>query len=897
MVNFGMNNLFFIAISFWSTMLIAQKVTLEGYVKDVDGNPLEMANVIALNKDTGGMASFSATDEKGYYKLALSKNKTFTIRVSYLGFETQKKNYTPSEIKKNESLDFFLVEKSNELDGVELTYEMPVTVKGDTIVYTTDAFTTGKEKKLGEVLEKLPGVDINDDGEVEVEGKKVSKIMVEGEDFFDGDSKLATKNIPADAVKKVEVLKNYNEVSQMRGLENDEDAIALNIRLKEGKDHFWFGEITAGGGADERYLLHPKLFYYSPKKSLNILTDFNNVGEVPFTMRDYFKFSGGFKNMMKKGGSSMKTSSEQLGFSFLNNDRALEITSRFAALNFNYAPSEALDLSGFAIYNNSDTEMLTQSNQYYTATSITEENRSSSMQKNQLGMLKLSSNYKPNDAFQLDYDMIVKTSKQSETNLTSSSVLGNIDTNQEQTPFSVNQNLNGYFTLNEKNIFSTAIQYLYDKNSPIYNAISTNEFFMASDILALQPEDIFNLTQNKKQSTNKWDAKVDYFYVLNNTSNLNFTLGNTYTQQSLDSNIYQTLDDESVYNFTNLALKNEGLFKYNDLFLAFHYNLKFGKLTLTPGISAHHFTIDDIQFEDAKKQDLQRILPDFFAQYKFKNTRSLRFEYGITTDFSDINKYAAGYLLSNYNALVAGNRDIESSLSHSYTLRYFDFNMFNFTNIFASINYNKRINAVKTFSDPSLTDRVSEYINMLTPDESYSGNIRYDRSFGKFKTVISSNLSYGKSYSLDNLVTNEAINFTQSYKAAVSTRFKKAPNFELGYNLSINDYSSNTRETQYITDKPFANIEVVFLKDFIWTADYSYYNYRNTDGSTENKYSFLSSKLYYQKPESKWEFILSGSNLLETSSMDTNAATDYLISTSRYFVQPNYYMLTLKYNL
>ena len=892
-----MNKFLFFLFSFWTSILFAQKIFVDGYVRNIEGKALEMANVIAINNETGGMASFSATNEKGYYKLSLSKIKTYTIRVSYLGYATQKKIFTPVETAKKTHYDFILAEKSNELGGVELVYEMPITVKGDTIVYTTDAFTTGKEKKLEDVLEKLPGVEINEEGEVEVEGKKVSKIMVEGKDFFDGDSKLATQNIPADAVKKVEVLKNYNEVSQMRGLENDEDAIAINIRLKEGKDHFWFGEITAGAGADDRYLVHPKLFYYSPKKSLNILTDFNNIGEVPFTMRDYFKFSGGFKNMMKKGGSSMRTSSEQLGFSFLSNDRAQAITSRFAALNFNYAITPKLDFSGFAIYNDSDTEMLTRSNQYYTSTDIAEENTSASLQKSQLGMLKFSSNYKPNEAFQLDYDVIFKISKQTELNTTDSSISGIIDTYQEQVPFSVNQNLNGYFTLNEKNIFSTAVQHLYDENTPIYNAISPNEFFIASDLLQLQAQDLFDLTQNKKQSTNKWDAKVDYFYILNNTSNLNFTLGNTNTNQSLDSNIFQTLDNESIFNYTNNELNNEASFKYNDLFLAFHYNLKFGKLTITPGVSVHHFTIDDKQFEDSQKQDLQRILPNFFAQYKFKNTRSLRFEYGIITDFSDINKYASGYLLTNYNALVGGNRAIESSLSHTYSLRYFDFNMFNFTNIFASLNYNKRVDAVKTFSDPTLTDRISEYINMLTPDESISGNIRYDRRFGKLKAVASSNLSYGKSYSLDNIGSNEAINFTQSYKAALSTRFKNAPNFELGYNVSINDYSSRNRETQYLTDKPYVNIEVVFLKDFIWTADYSYYNYRNTDGSTENKYDFLSSKLYYQKTDSKWEFILSGTNLLQTASMDTNAATDYLISSSRYFVQPNYYMLTLKYNL
>ena len=98
------------------------------------------------------------------------------------------------------------------LDAVELVYEMPVSVKGDTLIYNADSFKNGTERKLEDVLKKLPGVEINDDGQVEVEGKVVSKVMVEGKDFFDGDTKLATKNIPANAVDKVQVLKNFSEV-------------------------------------------------------------------------------------------------------------------------------------------------------------------------------------------------------------------------------------------------------------------------------------------------------------------------------------------------------------------------------------------------------------------------------------------------------------------------------------------------------------------------------------------------------------------------------------------------------------------------------------------------------------------------------------------------------------
>ena len=93
------------------------------------------------------------------------------------------------------SKDIVLKESNEELSTVEITYEMPVKIVGDTIVYNSDSFTSGKEKKLEDVLKKLPGIDIDDNGEVEVEGKKVQKILVEGKEFFDGDSKLATQNI------------------------------------------------------------------------------------------------------------------------------------------------------------------------------------------------------------------------------------------------------------------------------------------------------------------------------------------------------------------------------------------------------------------------------------------------------------------------------------------------------------------------------------------------------------------------------------------------------------------------------------------------------------------------------------------------------------------------------
>jgi len=323
-----MNKLFLVIIFLFSMSLSAQSIKVRGAIIDSIGKPLELANVIATNKESGVIESYGITNYEGRFQLDLPKGNTYILKASFIGFETIEKEITVPQNANDLEQNFVLNSIASELDNVEIVYEMPVSIKGDTIVYNADSFINGAERKLGDVLKKLPGVEVNDDGEIEIEGKTVSKVMVEGKDFFDGDSKLATKNIPADAVDKIEVLRNYNEVDQMRGLGNDQDNVAINIKLKEGKKNFWFGEVTAGAGTGDeegKYLVHPKLFYYSPKYSINIITDFNNIGEVPFTFRDYFKFTGGFRNFNRGGGTNFSVSQSDLGFALMQNNKAKEL--------------------------------------------------------------------------------------------------------------------------------------------------------------------------------------------------------------------------------------------------------------------------------------------------------------------------------------------------------------------------------------------------------------------------------------------------------------------------------------------------------------------------------------------------------------------------------------------
>jgi hypothetical protein len=908
-----MKNIVTLIIVLFTCSLFAQNIKLRGVINDSIGNPLELANVIATVKSSGAIESYGISNYEGRFQLDLPVNNTYVLKASFLGFETVEMEISVPENAEDLNQNFALNSAASELDGVELVYEMPVTVKGDTIVYNADSFTNGTERKLGDVMKKLPGVEINEDGEIEVEGKTVTKVMVEGKDFFDGDSKLATKNIPADAVDKIEVLRNYNEVDQMRGVGNDQDNVAINIKLKDGKKNFWFGEVTAGAGvADDegRYLVHPKLFYYSPKYSINLITDFNNIGEVPFTFRDYFKFTGGFRNFNRGGGTSFNVAESDLGFTMTQNNRANDIETKFFAGNFSIEMSDAWDLSGFAILSDNKTNMITNSIRNYISSEAVETTNKVSDQRSQLGMLKLSSVFKPNADFQLDYDALYKTSKQTEFNETLSVVEedpNNINEKKENKPSSINQNANVYYTIDEDHILAGQAQYLYQDEDPFYNAII--DLLPFSGIIPVdQDQDRYNINQEKNIKTHKLDAKVDYYYIINNKSNINFTLGSTLSKQKFNSNIFQLLDNSDRIDFTDAlpspegnvySLVNDVQYNFTDLFLGVHYKFKAGKFTFTPGVNLHNYILKNEQLGNSVSQNNWNVLPDFNMLLQLKKSENLRFNYAILSEYTDVNDYAEAYVFSNYNQMFRGNRNLENSLSHNYSLRYFNFNMFNYTNINGSLNYSRRIESVKYNSLLVGINQVSSPINMNSnyPDETFSGFGQFSKRIKKIQFNAKARLSYSSTFNNINTEVTESTSFTQNYKVSARSNFNKWPNFEVGYNAIINDYKNGRIPQTFYTNSPFANVDVKFLKHLTFTADWNLYNYSDKANSIENQYSFLNANLYFRKGDSPWEYKIQATNILDTEFTNNDSFNDEFNSTTQYYVLPRIVMFVVKYDL
>jgi len=888
------------------------QVKMTGIVKDSIGAPLELANVIAINQETGGLESYGITNDKGRYVLSLGKNGSYKVQVTAIGLKTIEEIVTTKEADITKD---FQMQLDNALDAIELTYEMPVTVKGDTLIYNADSFKNGSERKLEDVLEKLPGVEINEDGQIEVEGQVVQKVMVEGKDFFDGDTKLATKNIPSNVVDKIEVLKNYSEQRQLSGVRNNQDNVAINIKLKEGKTNFWFGDVTAGVGTspDEGlYIVQPKLFYYSPKGSINIIADANNLGEPALTGRDLRGFGGGFRAPSRNSGTDLNIGNNGLGFLSLQNNQAERIENQLLATNFSYSPSEIVDLSGFAIYNRSRVEIGQNEIRTFTNDRGEEITESETDQANDAGLLKLSAAINPNFNNQIDYDVLGRITRERQDQISNSSVIGESIEEEKNDPYSINQNLNYYFTLNEKHIFAVEAQHLFQNEDPFYNAVvDTTNYQNTATLLGLdRNQELYDLTQERMVRTNQLDAKVDYYNVLNSKSNLNLFFGTIYNRQDFDSRLFQTLENGTVFDpipIDGNTTINDVRYTFSDIYLGARYTAKVGKFTFAPAVSFHAYGNNNVQFGEKFGEDFYRVLPEVEIRYQIKNSETLTFRYNMTNQFTDVTRLAQGYVLTNLNNPTFGNPTLENGLSQNLNLTYRNFNLFNFTNIFAVINYSNRVDQIRNIT--SFFDNVvrrTTFFNSPFLDETLTAFGRYQRTWGKIRGEFGVNLNYSKFTQIiqefddqsGGFVDVPSINqtFVQTYTPGIRTNFREAPNVRFRYRYSVQDANQGENKTTVITNAPTIDFDAYIWDSVTIRSDYAYS--RVSTSGEANAFDIWNASIAYRKNrDANWEFQLRATNLLNTQSRITTSTNDNFVNISEYFIQPRFLSLRVTYTL
>ncbi len=884
-----------------SSLVTFGQISFKGVIKDTLENPLELASLVAINKETNGFESYVITDDLGQFKLDLKENTSYNIQISYIGLQTINDNITTAQAN---LIKDYVLKSEFALDEVELVYKMPVAIKGDTLVYNADAYKNGSERKLEDIIEKLPGVEINESGQIEVEGKVVNKLMVNGKDFFDGDTKIATKNIPSNAVDKIQVLRNYAEVGQLSSVRNNQDNVAINIKLKEGKESFWFGNVTAGTGNapnETLYLAQPKLFYYSPKYSINFIGDLNNIGEVALSRRDIRGFGGGFNAPSRNSGTSINLGDNSLNF-LTNQGNALKIENKLATANFSYSPSKAMDLSGFLIFNNSKILSKEVNFVQYSNPDLNipdESTEQNSNERSNQGLIKFSASYKPNFSNQIDYDVLARMSDDKQQQSIFSSVIGNTNQTDEVTPYNINQSLKYYYTLDEDNIFAFESQHVLKNEDPIYNAILDNipngitPYTSTANALGLNTAmSEYDLGQNRRIESNQLDAKLDYYHIINPKSNLNLTLGTILSYQAFNSSIFQFLEDRTVFdptpNINQGRAINDINYNFADVYLGVHYRFRTGKFTFTPGFSVHSYGNKNSQYGETVEDNFLKLLPDLEVLIQLKKGESLTLNYSMRNQFTDVTRLAEGLVLNNYNSLQFGEPDLQNALSNNISLRYSSFNLFNYTNVFVRAAYSNNIDQIRSLTNFENVIRTSTFFNSSFADENVNVFGRVQRTFGKIRASLNASFNYSKinQFIQERRSINEG--FTQSYTPGIRTNFKVAPNVSVNYRYSVTNNNQGSRETTFITRAPSIDFDAYIINKITLKTKYSYTTQDLGNGESQSFQNWNASLSYRKNRDAKWEYELNAVNILNIDSQVRNSANNVSVFTSETFIQPRF---------
>ncbi len=866
-----------------------------GIVVDSTGSPVELANVVATDPESNTITSFGVTDYQGRFVLKLEIGKQYTLKVSFMGFET----FDETIVARENLSDPYRVNMQHsvtQLATLEIVDEFPVVITGDTITYRADAFTKGTERKLEDVLLALPGFEVNDDGQVKVQGKEVEKILVEGKEFFEGDTKIAAQNIPASAVEKVQVLRNLNEIAPMSSLNRNEDRLALNIKLAEGKENMLFGDVEAGPGPDRRYLAHANLFFYNPKATVNFIGDANNIGKQAFTAMDYYRFTGGMQGLGQRSGSFFNVSEDNLGVMGMTNNMARSIDTKLGALNFDYVPAKKFRFSGFLIASAIDNQISSRSNRTYinSEQDNREQLETRDLAENLSGLGKFDLTYTPHDNVHFGYKAFVKTTGIKSERERLSDNLGffnTIETDSEQEPVTLTQQLELFIAPGERNVFSLEGNYSYQLQNPFIEFFSTNRLFEIN--LPLVPDSGYLFFQDKEITTGRLDAVANWYHILNKTNHVNVSFGSNTSWQKMTSAIRQ----QSNISLDSEDYRNDIDYSFSDIYAGFNYKTKWGDVTLNPGINLHKYTLRDRQLSTEEVIYKTLLLPDFSAKYEIRSSQTIWFQYALQAMFFDIRNIASGIVIENYNNLFRGDRSLTNSTFHSFGLNYYNFSMFNHFNIYGGLNYQKKYDDISNEIDYQNLERTVTPVNISDPNDFFTVYGNVTKTFLKFKISGRTNLSYYSTGNLINGLPNRNNSLVQKYAGQAETTLFKVFTMEVGYEKIYNQYESSTTATTYINDKPFGKAELNLFKLFTLSADYQHNHYRSEDGLLNSKYEFLNGAIYFQKEKSPWQIKISGLNLLNTSAIRRDSFSESLINSYAYYVQPRYFLFSIKYDI
>ncbi len=324
---------------------------VKGTVSDsLTGKPLASATVNVLDGKDSSLVSFARSRENGTFEVNRLATGEFLLMISYTGFEKEIRRFVITQEVPVVDFGGIGMKSNSTLEGVTVM-AAPVQIKGDTVEFNAGSFKVNKPNAVVEdLLKRLPGVEVDKDGNIKANGQDVRRVLVDGKEFFGTDPKLATRNLQADMVNKVQVFERKSDQSQFTGFDDGNTEPTINLTLKEDKRNGVFGRVSGGAGTEERYQANANINKFKKGEQLSFIGQANNVNQQGFSLMDALSFSGGPAGGGRGGLGAIGGSG--LAIQGFNNNQQQGITATQAAgLNYNNFKNSKLDLTSSYFFN------------------------------------------------------------------------------------------------------------------------------------------------------------------------------------------------------------------------------------------------------------------------------------------------------------------------------------------------------------------------------------------------------------------------------------------------------------------------------------------------------------------------------------------------------------------
>ena len=907
--------LFFVTlISLFAISAVGQRVTVRGVLLDSAGNALPSATVLLLSAKDSTLINFAPSDASGAFELKNVQRMHYLLKVSYVGFRTLVKDLNLPQ--NNETLvdlgKLTLETRVNELDELTVTAEKPpVVIKKDTIEFDAGSFKTKENAVVEDLLKKLPGVEVDNDGTIRAQGEQVRRVTVDGKTFFGNDPRLATRNLPADAISKVQVYDRKSDQAAFTGIDDGQREKTINLELKEEKRKGAFGSIMTGVGSEERFEGKASINRFRKGNQVSFLGLANNVNQQGFGMEEYMNFTGGSRQMMGGRGGTMRIqigSDNQSGIplAFGNRNNGI-MTSYAGGVNMNRDLKKGTELNTSYFYNHIRGELATDLERI---NYLPDDEQNLSLQSSS----RMSANHNHRVNTMLDH----KIDSMNSIRFTAGFTFNSTSMDEVATSSLTNSDgdvINSGSRLTTSNGDNTALnttllwRHRFAKKGRTLAATALFNFGNmqrsgTQDASLTAGDETSKLIQSNTQDVQNtsYGLSLSYTEPLGNRRYLEGNYSFRENDNDFERYVYDVDGSEAELNDA-LSNKYRSVYRYHKSGINFRMNGT--RYSLTTGTSVQYTSLDGkliLQKADVSKSFVN-VLPVFRFNYEFSNTRRVSLVYETNVTEPSIEQLQPTVDNSDPFNLYVGNPDLQPAYVQSLRLHASAFNPVSFVSVFGFVQASLTDNAIimsQSFTPEGV--RVSRPVN-VDNNKSLMGNISVGFPIRPLKSRVSvvARANHQSGPVLVNDTENSVAQNTIGGRIRYDFQFKET--LDLGVGADVNRqtsvFSSAEQADQLFFNKTFTSeANLKFLKRFALNGSFEYLVYRNLTDDYKQSVPMLNLSLsgFFLKAKSG-ELKLSVVNVLDRNVGYSQYATLNYFERERTNNLGRYVMLSFIYSL